>query len=51
MTGRELRINGYVVECPECGGLMNPIDDEYGEIWWCCTNVKCDYEIQDEEVD
>ena len=53
-TADQLRREGYIVECPECGGEMLPYEDVFvgdpSEIWWCCVNVNCELEINNRDV-
>ena len=50
----ELRMEGYVVECPECGGEMHPYGDPWTgddyDIKWCCHNVNCGNEIDNKDI-
>jgi len=47
-------MEGYVVECPECGGEMHPYGDPWTgddyDIKWCCHNVDCNHEMDNRDV-
>lgn len=51
----QMRREGWVVECPECGNWMYPYEDPFTkdktDIWWCCRNVNCGHEMDDRDVE